>query len=101
MMRVVRRRLLVTGAFVIVLAACGSSGGANGARASSPTASPAAADPGVVAAGRVAAAGRIRRADLPGWKATLRTPLARTDMKTIAAGLPACASYVAGIRDGL
>ena len=82
---------------VVVLAACGSSGGsASGAKSSSTT------RPDRVATTdrRIAAAGVLRAADLPGWTVTPRGPSRGSEIKDLARGVPGCEPLVTGSRDG-
>jgi hypothetical protein len=96
-----RCRPVAAVALVIVLAACGSSGGSKGApAASSTTVSTAPGDPALAADQRIASAGLIRAADLPGWKATPRPRSTSAQIRAAAARIPECATFAAGIRDG-
>ena len=99
-----RLRVLAGALCVLALAACGSSGGSKGApsRSSTTTSNAPAAttDPTVAADRRIAAAGLIRAGDLPGWRSSPRPPSTGAEIRDAAAGIPACATFAAGIRDG-
>jgi hypothetical protein len=89
-----RARLVLVGALVVAIAACGSSGGSKGGGTSTTTEDSLAADRAL------ATTAVIRPEDLPGFSASPRSGDGEVEIQDLAAGIPGCEELVAGKRDG-
>jgi hypothetical protein len=90
-------RVVVALVLTAAVTGCGSSGGSTSGATSSSTTGP---NPAATTDRRIAAAGVLRAADLPGWKMTPRGTSRGSELKDIARGVPGCEPLVTESRDG-